>query len=61
MSVDEVLSRNRLTLFTTKHLSEKRGKQQIMSMESDMQLFSHLYIACHTRDGNLDEFFRHEN
>ncbi len=26
-----------------------------------MALFSHLYIACQSRDGNLDEFFRHEN
>ena len=61
VSVDEVLSRNKLTLFTTKHLSEKKGKQQLMLMKSDMQLFSRLYIACQTRDGNLDEFFRHEN
>ena len=61
MSVDEVLSRNKLTLFTTKHLSEKKGKQQHMLMKSDMQLFSRLYIACQTRDGNLDEFFLHEN
>ena len=61
VSVDEVLSRNKLTLFTTKHLSEKKGKQQLMLMKSDMQLFSRLYIACQTLDGNLDEFFRHEN
>ena len=59
VTVDEVLSRNKLTLFTTKHLSEKKGKQQLMLMKSDMQLFSHLYIACQTRDGNRDEFFRH--
>ena len=56
MSVDEVLSCNKLTLFTTKHLSEKKGKQQLMLMKSDMQVFSRLYIACQTRDGNLDEF-----
>ena len=61
VSVDEVLSRNKLTLFTTNHLSEKKGKQQLMLMKSDMQLFSHLYIACQTRNGNFDEFFRHEN
>ena len=65
VSVDEVLSCNKLTLFTTKHLSEKgrkeerkKGKQQFMLMKSDMQLFSRLCIACQTRDGNLDEFFR---
>ena len=61
MSVDEVLSRNKLALFTTKHLSENKEKQQLMLMKSDMQLFSRLYIACQTHDGNLDEFFRHAN
>ena len=61
MSVDEVLSRKKVTLFTTKHLSEKKRKQQLMLVKSDMQLFSLLYIACQTRDGNLDEFFQHEN
>ena len=29
VSVDEVLSRNKLTLFTTKHLSEKKGKAYV--------------------------------
>ena len=61
VSVDEVLSRNKLTLFTTKHLPEKKGKQQLMLMKSDMRLFSRLYIACQTRDGNLDEFFLDAN
>ena len=61
VSVDEVLSHNKLTLFTTKHLSEKKGKQQLMLMKSDMQLFSRLYIVSQTHDGNLDECFRHEN
>ena len=59
--LDEALSRNKLALFSTKHVPEKKGKQQLMSMKSDMQLFSHLYIACQTADGNLDEFFLHEN
>ena len=31
------------------------------SLKSDVQLFSRLYIGCQTRDGNLDEFFRHDN
>ena len=61
VSVDEVLSRNKLTLFTAKHLSEKKGKQQLMLVKSDMQFLSSVYKACHTRDGNLEEFFRHEN
>ena len=58
--LDEVLSQNKLALFSTKHVPEKKGKQ-LMSMKSDMQLSSCLYIACQTRNGNLDEFFHHEN
>ena len=59
VSVNEVLSRNKLALSTTKSLLEKKGKQQLILMKSDMQHFSRLYIACQTCNGNLDEFFRH--
>ena len=30
-------------------------------MKSECSLFSRLYIACQSRDGNLQDFFRHEN
>ena len=30
-------------------------------MKSDCSLFSRLYIACQSRDGDLDQFFSHEN
>ena len=33
----------------------------ITSLKSDCALFSRLYIACQTRDGDLDNFFKHEN
>ena len=33
----------------------------ITSLKSDCALFSRLYIACQTRDGDLDNFFNHEN
>ena len=53
---------NKLKLFgsaTGKNVS--KGKQQLTSLKSDVGLFSRLYIGCQTRDGNLEEFFRHEN
>ena len=31
------------------------------SLKNDVNLFSRLYIECQNRDGNLDEFFQHEN
>ena len=34
---------------------------EITTLKKSCQLFSRLYIACQVRDGNLDEFFSHEN
>ena len=36
-------------------------KHQLSSLKNDCSLFSRLYISCQTRDGDLDEFFSHEN
>ncbi len=38
-----------------------KSKQQASSLKSDCNLFSHLYIASQYRDGDLDDFFSHEN
>ncbi len=61
-SIDDVIHRNKLKLFVSaakKNVS--KGKQQLTSLKSDVGLFSRLYIGCQTRDGNLEEFFHHEN
>ena len=61
-SLDDVIHRNKLKFFerSTKKKVNK-GKQQLISLKSDVGLFSRLYIGCQTRDENLEEFFRHEN
>ena len=33
----------------------------MVALKNDCSLFSRLYIACQAREGNLEEFFRHEN
>ena len=38
-----------------------KSKLQAYSLKSDCNLFSRLYIASNFRDGNLEEFFSHEN
>ena len=38
-----------------------KGKQQLKSPKNDMDLFSRLYIGCQNQDGDLEEFFQHEN
>ena len=61
-SIDDVIHRNKLKLFVSAaKKGVKKGKQQLLSLKSDVGLFSRLYIGCQTRDGNLEEFFRHEN
>ena len=60
--VFDPISKNQMPLFS---LPPSRGpsktKQTITSLKSDCALFSRLYIATQTCDGDLDNFFKHEN
>ena len=59
--LSEPIKKNKLPLFSSpppKTLS--KTKQQLSSVKSDCALFSRLYISCQTREGNLEDFFRHE-
>ena len=61
-SIHDVIHRNKLKLFKNMAKTNvSKGKKQLTSLKSDVGLFSRLYIGCQTRDGNLEEFFRHEN
>ena len=61
--IDDPIRKNKFALFSTpyqrKHPSmsetEKKG------LKNDIRIFSQLYIATQTRDGDLDTFFSHEN
>ena len=57
-----VISKNKLPLFKSplEQKSEKK-KVQVAALKDDCALFSRLYIACQSREGNLQEFFKHEN
>ena len=60
--ITEVITKNKLPLFSRppmKHPSKQ--KMKIAALKSDCALFSRLYVACQTRDGDLDKFFTHEN
>lgn len=53
---------NKLPLFsrpTAKAVFKKQA--QVSALKDDCSLFSRLYISCQTREGDLEEFFRHEN
>ena len=58
----DVVPRNKLPLFGNSSAKDQSAdKQKVASLKSDVQLFFGLYFACQTREGNLDDFFRHEN
>uniref|UniRef100_UPI00358F05C7 uncharacterized protein n=1 Tax=Myxine glutinosa TaxID=7769 RepID=UPI00358F05C7 len=60
--LNDVIKRNKLPLFSSiKVKAAQKSKQQVASAKSDSELFSRLYIACQTRDGGLEQFFKHEN
>ena len=56
------IKKNKLALFRSPPKKEpSKEKQQITSLKSDCSLFSRRYISCQTRNGDLDDFLRHEN
>ena len=62
-SVLSPIARNKLPLFPFRKQSKKKptSNLKLSELKTDCELFGRLYIACQTRDGNLDEFFCHEN
>jgi len=60
--LDDATSKNMFCLFSTPKKCQKTKAQELMAeMKSNRNLFSRLYVACQVRDGNLEEFFCHEN
>ena len=60
--ITDPLKKNNLPTFSTqgkKILSKDKAKVEIL--KEDCVLFSRLCIACQSRDGNLEEFFKYEN
>ena len=60
--VSDTTSKNSMPLFNRPSKSTpSKALQMITFLKSDCALFSRLYIACQTRDGDFDNFFKHEN
>lgn len=60
-AVTDTIKRNNLPLFSNPRKSPTKEKQDIVSLKQNCSLFSQLYISCQVRQGNIDEFFSHEN
>ena len=61
-SLYDTLKRNDLSLFRQKHLlNMSKSKQKIATLNSERRLYANLYVACQSREGDLDNFFAHKN
>ena len=60
--VFDPINKNQIPLFSRPpSRGPSKTKQTITSLKSGCTLFSRLCIATQTRDGDLDNFFKHEN
>ena len=60
--ITDPIAKNKLILLSTPpDKTTSKQKEKISALKSDCALFSRLYIACQSRDGNLEEFFKYEN
>lgn len=59
-SINDPITKNHMSIFLRKKQPTKQ-KTQLSVLKEDCSLFSRLYIACQSRDGELDQFFSHEN
>lgn len=56
------IKRNHVVLFNTHgRFAKKKTTDPVSLLKSESSLFSRLYVACQTRNGDLDAFFSHEN
>ena len=59
--VTDVIKLNKFALFSNPKKSPSKEKQGVASLKQNCTLFSQLCISCQVRQGNLEEFFAHEN
>ena len=58
----DCIPKNKLTLFhSSKKKENSKSQNELTLAKNDAALFSKLYIGCQNRDGDIDEFFKHEN
>ena len=58
----DTIHRNKLPLFeTTENPESSKTRNKISVLKSDCNVLARFSIACQAREGNLQEFFEHEN
>lgn len=59
--ITEPVKKNNLPTFKTQSKKVPTTKAKVAVLKEDCALFSRLFIACQSREGNLEDFFRFEN
>ena len=59
--IDDTIHRNKLPLFSYKPKLISRNTTEIATLRNNVKLFSQLHIANQRRNGDVDNFFSHEN
>ena len=61
--IEDPVKKNKFPLFSTMYGGKQPSRSDIekKSLKNDVRIFSQLFIATQTRDGDLDMFFSHEN
>lgn len=61
-SLYDNIKKNSFPLFRHKNdISTSKTKQKIVSFSSDRKLYANIFVACQAREGDLQNFFAHEN
>ena len=56
------ISRNKVRIFNEQPQRKKTKSQEMATLlKSEASLFARLYVDCETKDGDMDNFFSHEN
>ena len=62
ISIYAVIKRNKFPLLRQRNtLSTSKVKLKTTSLKQDCKLFAPLYVACQSREGDIADFFSHEN
>ena len=60
--LSDTITKNKLSLFkAVRSYSASKKDEELNTSKYNVSLFSRLFIACQTREGDLENFFAHEN
>ena len=61
-SIYDVIPRNNFALFRNKNsVKTTKEKMKVVSLQRERKLYASLYVSCQSREGDLADFFAHEN